>query len=221
MEILTRLNWIDVIVIIVMIRISYVAFQDGLSHEIFPFIGVICTIVLALRYYYSIAIYLSQNIMLINMPTAAFLSFLGLVIVLGVVFKLLRRVVDLIVKVSWHPVIEKFGGLTIGITKASIVVSIILIILALLPLSYIQWSIRDKSLTGMSFLRIGPEIYVRLAGFLPAAGGAKTSVSIADSLIDSIVRDKSVYNEKNRQVDNKPKREEELQKNLTSKPSGT
>lgn len=219
MEILTRLNWIDVIVIIVMIRMSYVAFQDGLSHEIFPFIGVICTIVLALHYYNKIATFLSQNIMLMNMSIAAFLGFLGLVIVSGVIFKLLRRVVDIIVKVSWHPVIEKFGGLTIGIMKASVVVSTILIILALLPLSYVQWSIRDKSLTGMSFLRIGPEIYVRMAGLMPGAA-ASIGKTTRDSIVQNIVRDKSVYTEKNKKVDNRSKWEEEVQQDLTPKPSG-
>ena len=39
MELITKINWVDVLVAILMLRISYVAFRDGLSHEIFPFIG--------------------------------------------------------------------------------------------------------------------------------------------------------------------------------------
>lgn len=223
MDILARLNWVDVIVIIVMIRVSYVAFHDGLSHEIFPFIGVICTLVLALHYYNSIGIYLSQNVMFMNRTVGSFIGFLGLFVIVGTIFRFLGKAVALILRVSWHPAIEKFGGLVIGVMKASVVVSTILIMLALLPLPYIQWSIRDRSVTGMYFLRIGPRIYATAAGFLPVADGNKApaSESVADKMTDSIVQAKSIYEENDKKkVEDKSKWEKELHKSLTSEPSG-
>lgn len=191
MEILTKINWVDVLAAIIILRISYVAFQDGLSHEIFPLIGIIGTIVLSLHYYDKLAIFISQNLTNAPIEVLEFLSFLILIISIGLLFKTVRVVLDKIIKVTWHPLIEKFGGLLAGIIRASIVVSTILIILALTPIPYLQWSIRDRSLTGMYFLRIAPAIYEKASIFLPGLKPEGTSVS-KDSMTKKLVLDKSL-----------------------------
>ena len=62
MNIIMKLNWVDILVVIIMLRTTYVAFQDGLSHEIFPLIGAFSSLVLSLAYYKKIAFIISQNI---------------------------------------------------------------------------------------------------------------------------------------------------------------
>lgn len=168
MELITKVNWVDVLAAILMLRMSYVAFRDGLSHEIFPFIGSILIMVMAVRYYTVLGDAMSRN--MINMPVelAKFLSFLALVVALGLLVRLFKGLLDRVVNVQWHPIMEKFGGLAVGIMKAYIVTSIVLTMLSLMPLSYLQWSIKDKSLTGKYFLMAGPEICDRVGKFLPA-----------------------------------------------------
>jgi membrane protein required for colicin V production len=168
MELITKINWVDILVAILMLRISYVAFRDGLSHEIFPFIGSILIMVLAMRYYAVLGGSISRNMMNMPIELANFLSFLVLVTVLGFLVRLLRLLLDKIVKVQWHPVMEKFGGLVVGMMKAYVITGIVLMTLSLMPLSYLSWSIKDRSLTGKYILRAGPQIYNRVGIFLPA-----------------------------------------------------
>jgi len=168
MELIAKINWVDILVVILMLRISYVAFRDGLSHEIFSLIGSILVMVLAMRYYPVFGSSISSNMMNMPIELANFLSFLVLVAASGFIVRLLRVVLDKIVKVQWHPLIEKFGGLAVGIMKAYVIAGIVLMTLSLMPLSYLQWSIKDKSLTGKYILRAGPEIYDRVGRFLPA-----------------------------------------------------
>jgi uncharacterized membrane protein required for colicin V production len=168
MELITKVNWVDILVAILMLRISYVAFRDGLSHEIFPFIGSILILVLARHYYTVLGSFASMNMMNMPVELANFLSFLVLVVALGFLVRLLRVVLDKIVKVQWHPIMEKFGGLAVGIMKAYIVTGIVLTTLSLMPLSYLQWSIKEKSLTGKYILSAGPQIYGMVERFLPA-----------------------------------------------------
>lgn len=194
MEILSRTNWVDVLVVIIVLRISYVAFQDGLSHEIFPLIGSACTIVLALHYYHKISIFISQNVLGQHVDILNFISFLVLAVGVGFIFKFLKVVLDKIIKVTWHPLIERFGGLLAGVARASIVTATVLTVLALMPLSYLQWSIRDKSLTGVHFLRIGPSIYAAMAGLLPNLKAGGTSVD-SEAVVRELVSDKSVTRE--------------------------
>lgn len=178
MDILSRVNWVDILVIIVVFRMSYVALQDGLSHEIFPLVASICTAVISLHFYKSLSIYVSGNV---------FISFVILVTALSFIFKFIRAVLDKIIKVTWHPVVEKFGGLIAGVVRASIMASIILITLAMTHLPYFNVSIKDKSLTGMYFLNVAPKIYETVLWAVPVSGS---------DIIKELTADKPAHNEK-------------------------
>ncbi|MCX5686158.1 MAG: CvpA family protein [Candidatus Omnitrophica bacterium] len=167
MDIVNKLNWVDILVVIIMMRTIYVAFQDGLSHEIFPLLGAFSSLILSLAYYKKIAFIMSQNIGGVAVAILEALSFVTLFVAVIFVFKLLRLVFDKIINVTWHPFIEKFGGLLAGAIKASMITSAILIMLALLPLPYLKWSIGDRSFIGMYFLKIGPSIYAKVSRVLP------------------------------------------------------
>jgi uncharacterized membrane protein required for colicin V production len=190
-DIVTRLNWVDILVVIIVFRVSYVAFQDGLSHQIFPLIGTIVTAVIALHYYHNAAILIYDNAVKLPIGLLDFLSFILLLLVVGLIFKLLRAVSEAIIKVTWHPVVEKAGGLLFGFMRASVVASLVLMILALMPLSYLQWSIRDKSLMGMHFLRIVPGIYGKVSGVLPTFRVERSSVDRED-IVKKLAADKNI-----------------------------
>jgi len=166
MQILSKINWVDVFVLILMVRMSYVAFMDGLSHEIFPLIGSTVVFILSLHYYKILGEMISQGMGNIPTEITNFLSFVVIVIVAGFIVKFLKIIIDKIVKVQWHPVIEKFGGLFAGIVKAYIITAIILTMMSLVPLSYVRWSVKDRSLTGKYFLVAGPEAYSKFKVFL-------------------------------------------------------
>ena len=166
MDILTKINWVDILIVIIIARISYIALQDGLSHEIFPLIGTVITAAISMRYYRDLSAFV-QGTTGISMPVLEVLAFIALVVCVGLIFKLARLLVDALLKVTWHPFVEKFGGLVFGFLRASVVVSILLTIMSLTPLSYLSYSIKDKSLLGHYFLNITPEISNRTAWAFP------------------------------------------------------
>ena len=164
MEILSRLNWVDLLAVIIMLRTIYMSFQNGLSHEIFPFFSSILKLVLALHFYGKLGSLLNESVKLFPLSLCNMASFLAIVLITTFVLNLLSGLLDSVINITWHPLIEKIGGMMLGVLKGAVSVSMVLIFLALIPLSYIQWSINDKSLYGMFFLRIGPAIYRRVSG---------------------------------------------------------
>jgi len=191
MQIVNHINWVDVLVAILVIRITYVSFQEGFTHEVFPLVGSIIVIVSSLYYYVSFGNLISQTLFNLPLQLADFLSFLILALVTSLVVKLISALLNKIVTMQWHPMIEKFGGIVLGIARASIVASLVLTVLALTPLPYLQRSIRDKSITGVYFLRVGPNIYSKVAALLPVmkAGGHLVS---REELMDRLLTDKPV-----------------------------
>lgn len=194
-NIFTKLNWVDILIVTIVLRISYVAFKDGLSHEIFPLIGSVCTAVISLHYYHNLAMFIYQNAIKLPIRLLDFLSFAILLVVVGLIFKFIRAISDKIIKVTWHPLVEKAGGLIVGFMRASVVASIVLIVLSLVPLSYLQWSIRDRSLTGMHFLRIVPAVYSKVSGILPTFR-VETAMAGGGDIVDKLTAYKNIETEK-------------------------
>ena len=199
MEILTKINWVDVLIVILILRTSYVSLKDGLSHEIFPLVGSICMVVLSLHYYTKIAAFLYSLGFALPMNLLDLSGFILSAVAIGILFRFIKAVLDKIIKVSWHPLIEKFGGLLAGVIRGSVLTSTILIIIVLIPVPYLQWSVRDRSLTGIYFLRIGPAIYEKTSALLPTVkvGGSPVSSS---ALMKELTAEKSIVPNK----ENKP-----------------
>lgn len=187
MDILGKINWVDFVVLIVIIRISYVSLQDGLSHGILPLIGSVFMLVLSLYSYGRIGELIYSWGFAFPMDVLNAFSFILSVFLIGLLFKFLSTAIDKIIKVSWNPVLEKFGGLAVGVIRGTVVASIIVTTIVLLPLPYLQWSVRDRSLTGMYILGIGPAIYGKTSTFMD-----KTPVN-SKEFMDKLVVDKSLY----------------------------
>ncbi len=194
MDIISRINWVDILAVIIIARTSYVALQDGLSHEIFPLIGTALTAAISLQYYH-IAASSIKSVIAVPISILDLSAFSVLVVGIGLLFKLARVLVDALMKVTWHPFVEKVGGLICGMARGSIVVSIMLIIMSLAPLSYLQHSIRERSLTGIFFLRIAPEIHAKAAWMLPTINIEDSLPLASESLVQAIASDKSVKKE--------------------------
>ena len=190
MEIISKVNWVDILSLILLLRISYVSFQGGLSHELFSLLGTFFNLVISIHYYAKIGAFISDIITGFPIELSNFFSFLMLTISFGLLFRLLRAILDKVIKIQWHPVIEAIGGMTAGVAKSCLAISLVLITLILLPLPYMQWSIRDKSLTGMFFLRIGPTVYAKSHKFIPVV--ARGEPIDVDGFVKEISADKSL-----------------------------
>jgi uncharacterized membrane protein required for colicin V production len=135
-------------------------------------------LVFSLHYYAKIAAFLNYLGFAFPIDFLNLFGFVLTAVVIGIIFRLIKAIIDKIIKVSWHPLIERLGGLLAGVVRGSILTSTVLIMLVLIPLPYMQWSVRDRSLTGVYFLRIGPVMYEKMSAFLP-------TVKVGDSTIDS------------------------------------
>jgi len=208
MELISRINWVDILCIILLLRISCVSFHHGLSHELFSLLGVLLTTIISLNYYSKLGEFLAQNIIGLPLVLANFLSFLVLMILILFVFRVFRTILDKIVKIQWHAFIDSVGGFIAGVARSFLTVSLVLILLILLPLPYMQWSIRDRSLTGPFFLKIGPVVYAKTYNLIPGLKVTSGPVD-AKALIEELSSDKVLgpVKEKNKEADETPREE--------------
>ena len=167
---LPKINWVDVIVVIFLIRGSYIGLRQGFSVELFKIFGAIAAGTVSLLYYSELGRWIASHSFL-SAQIADFLSFLILFFVLLLAVKIIRIFLFKILHLQLFYGLEKIGGVALGLGRSVIFVSLFLFGLNLLPVEYIQKSIEEKSLSGPYVKKAAPEILNFIVRFKPENGG--------------------------------------------------
>lgn len=166
MEILKTINWLDVVVLILLGRGLFLGIRNGLTAELFRFIGTALSLTLAIHWYSQIAEILIANF---GLPAwlSQFLCFLIIAHLVGVIFKYGVILLLKMLNIQFMPPLERPGGALVGLTRAIIVSGILILMLSLLPSDYMNESIYDKSFSGAFLAKAMQRTYQSLTFWLP------------------------------------------------------
>ena len=164
------INWIDVLVLIILVRTSYVGWYRGLAYEIFRLAGIVVTFLVALSFYDDLGHLVSQYS---PIPTSAayLICFLLLLLVITLILRITYRVLEKVGKLVFHPAVDRYGGFVFGICRGMVAAGLLVAALSILPFGYIQESIETNSLLSKHLRKITravsrmfPRIEVQLPG---------------------------------------------------------
>jgi len=162
-DIFRQFNFLDIILLIVLFRICYVALKMGLPVEIFKLLGVLSAIFISLHYYTILSNLIQKQYSLNNMPLEFmdFLISLILVVASYLIFVVLRSIFCRFMKMEATPKINKFGGLILGLVRGVLVIGLISYILGISSISYLARSVKYSYLGSRAFA-IAPRTYTWL-----------------------------------------------------------
>jgi uncharacterized membrane protein required for colicin V production len=159
-DILRQINWVDVFVVILILRVGYVAWKTGLPVEFFKLLGTITAIYLPCHYYTKLADFFRANLFagkaaleFLDFPVFLLLAILGYL-----VFKLLRSVFSRFIKAEAVANLNNWGGLILGAVRGILLTGLIIFMLVLSNLSYLKNSVNDSYL-GNRLLKVVPATY--------------------------------------------------------------
>ena len=165
--VLQKINWIDLLVVILLVRSSYVGFTKGFGWELFRFIGYVSTVV-ATVYYYEYASQLIADYFPVVCSFSNLLSFTGIYIIILLIFKFINILIEKIIKIETVSGIERAGGFLLGFLRGAIFTSFLLITLVFTPIPYFEKSIKERSYTGQVVIKVAPFVYEKIALVFPA-----------------------------------------------------
>ena len=122
---LPKTNWVDIIVIIFLIRGGYIGLNRGFSVELFKTLGAIVATVLSLLYYDKAGEWLASHSFL-SFQIANTISFLVLVFSLLIVFRIVRILLFRILHLELFYGLERGGGFTLGLARSIVFASLFL-----------------------------------------------------------------------------------------------
>lgn len=161
---LKRINWVDIIAVILLIRVSYISLKTGLITEIFKLLGTVCAIFLACHYYVRASIFLNLYLPFKGEAGVNFLNFFtfSVLFLLGYFFfVIIRLVLTIFIKMEVIPQLNRWGGLILGVVRWSLSVSLLLFAINISNISYFRNSL-SNSFSGLSFFKLTPKTYICL-----------------------------------------------------------
>jgi len=159
-EVIRQFNWVDIFVIIVLLRTIYIAVKNGLTSEAFKLPGIIFALYLSLHYYTTVSDLIQERLPVKEMPLE-FLDFIFFLILATfgyLVFVLLRNLFCRFIKMEAAPNFNRWIGLFLGIARSFFLVGLLTFGLAISSINYLKVSTRNSYL-GSQFCQIAPATY--------------------------------------------------------------
>ena len=159
-EIISKFNFLDIIILIILFRVCYVAIHTGLPVELFKLVGTLAAIYLSLHYYIFLSDLIQKKVDLSLMPLefADFLIFLCLAIIGYLFFVAWRGVFFNFIKLEAVAALSKWGGLFLGVLRGILLVGLISFSLSISSISYLNKSVKSSYL-GSRVFRVAPDTY--------------------------------------------------------------
>lgn len=162
LDIIKQFNWLDIFIIIVLLRIGYVAIKTGIPVEFFKFLGTIAAIYLAMHYYTGLVDWLMQRAHVakekVPLEFLDFISFILLALAGYLVLLSLRVVFSHFIKMEAAPKLNKWLGLGLGIARGFLLVSLIIFVLAISSIPYLKRGVVN-SYFGRRIVNLAPNTY--------------------------------------------------------------
>ena len=159
-EILSYMNWVDLVGIIIVMRTLYIGIRKGLLIEIFKSFGLGAGIFVAVTQYRRWGVGLSEKTIL-PLRGAEIFAFVALFVMVSGAFLLLRFLVAKVATVQIHGVWNRIGGGALGFCRGCMWLIVLEVTaLCLTPTTgYITQSIQERSFFGPSLLTGGKVTY--------------------------------------------------------------
>lgn len=170
----SKLKWFDFFIIILLLRICYIAVKCGIIIEIFKTLGTILAIFLSLHFYTAISESLNArfSISVIPLEFLDFLVFVLLAICGYFAFLILRMTFSRLVKIEAVSLFNKWGGLVLGILRGILLVGLVTYLLVISSVIYLKTSVKNSYL-GKTTLTIAPSVYRGLWSVIVSKFSAK------------------------------------------------
>ena len=145
-DVINRLNWIDLVFVILLIRTGYVAVRNGFLVEIFKISGTILAIYLGCHYYAFLAAFFHSRLGSEGSSAAVpeTLSFVVLCVLGYAVFILPRRLLMRFLKIEAAPLLNMWGGFVLGICRGVLFSGLLFLVFTISTRDYLRLSVAQS-----------------------------------------------------------------------------
>ncbi len=164
MEPVSSFNWVDIVALVVIVRITYIAIHKGFVIEFFKAAGTFSALFLSYHFYSSFADFFIRHISFLNKRICVITGFLAIYFLVYILFRYIREGITLLFKIEPHHIIERWIALILGALRGFLILGVIFFSAELLDVAYITRSVK----TAVSYPAIKKVLPFAYKAALPA-----------------------------------------------------
>ncbi|MDD5680497.1 MAG: CvpA family protein [Candidatus Omnitrophica bacterium] len=170
MDWVSKINWVDVLFLIIVLRSIYVGSRNGFFTELFNVLGVCLAIVLSIHFY-SPGANLLLKYFKIPLNISNLTAFIVIMLFVYLLVQLIEAVIKKLIKIEVLPnlnkTIDKIGGPIVGLCGGIAVSLFVFLAFLLIPIGYVVNSAKDNSMSGDFFSRAAATLYTKTVSIIP------------------------------------------------------
>jgi uncharacterized membrane protein required for colicin V production len=137
-HLLKSINWIDVALVVLFVRMIFVGIKNGFISEFFKCLGVVVAVFVSLHYYSVLAVWVAQKTK-ITWDLWDFIMFAGLWFAIAIFFKYVRETILILFNIeAKHQGFDKYASGIVAVGRGILVCSLTIFLLLLTHKDYLM-----------------------------------------------------------------------------------
>lgn len=184
------MNYIDYIILCIIIIFVLKGLFRGLIVEVIGLVGQLVSVILATKLMSNVSEIIGRNIDSIPPAVSTIIGFLTVFIAVHMVFQLIAHILQKFVKYTFLGWLEKLAGGMVGFTKGAIITSLFVLLITIVPMSNYLLPDQDKSVLLKPIGKFAPKMFNYLTSLSP------NSKNFKKEIMESLDGAKSNFNSK-------------------------
>lgn len=156
-EIFNRINWVDLVALILLLRIIYISSRIGVGKQILPLGLLIIILVIILHNYENIA-WIFVDRYAFSKTICLFSSYAFMLTAFFVIYHVVSKLVGALPDTIPMAPVERIVGVAIGLVRAVLIIGLIFIGFLLVPVESVSKSVKN-SYSGQFFISVDLSIF--------------------------------------------------------------
>lgn len=140
------LNWIDILIIVILLRMGYIGIKKGFGIEAFKTLNLFFCSFVALHFYIILGEFIHSKIPVFPIGPASIFCYVLLIFIITIIFRILREGFFVFFKIETISGASKFFGLLLGFFRGLLISGLIMFGLLSSENHYIELSARTSAI---------------------------------------------------------------------------
>ena len=161
-----RFNWVDIIFVTLLIRISYIGFKNGFLSEFLRALGLLSAFIFSFNGYTSLSSFISRHTRWTG-PEPDVISFIFIFVFILILFKIAGMAIKIFFGGENVSRVNKATGFLLGLGRGLLLIALVYTLLVNGPFAYLSRSAEQRSFSGQCVSGIAPFVYNTSMRFYP------------------------------------------------------
>lgn len=161
-----RFNWVDILFVTLLIRVSYIGFKNGFLPEFFRLLGLLVAFIVSFNSYTLLSKFLSTHARWAG-PKPDLIAFLFIFLSILFIFKILAVAANALIGSENISGPSRLIGLALGVGRGILLISLVYVLLVNSPFSYLSRSVEERSFCSHYIADVAYAVYKTAINFYP------------------------------------------------------